>query len=103
MNLEDRELRCVSCGESFVWTAGEQAFYADKRLPHEPKHCRACTRARRSSAVVAPRPAAKVTSAARCSQCGRPTTLPFQPAEGRPVFCKTCYKRRRAPAARHDG
>ncbi len=102
MDVEDRELRCVSCGLAFVWTAGEQAYYADKQLPHEPRHCRACSRARRSPAVAVLRPSAKVTSAATCSQCGRPTTVPFHPSVGRPVFCKTCYKRRRTPVARRD-
>ena len=100
MNMEDRELRCVSCGQAFVWTAGEQAYFADKQLPHEPRHCRACGRVRRSAGPVIPRPAARVTSEARCSQCGRPTTVPFQPSVGRPVFCRTCYQRRRSTTGR---
>lgn len=29
-----------------------------------------------------------------CSGCGtKITALPFQPSEGRPVFCKDCYKK----------
>ena len=97
MHVEDRELRCVSCGQAFVWTAGEQVYFADKHLPNEPRHCRACSRSRRGTALVvaAPRSSARITSAATCSQCGRPTTVPFQPSAGRPVFCRTCYKRRR--------
>jgi len=30
--FQDRTLSCVDCGESFVWTAGEQGFYASKQL-----------------------------------------------------------------------
>lgn len=26
-----------------------------------------------------------------CSECGKETTVPFKPAEGRPVYCKECY------------
>jgi CxxC-x17-CxxC domain-containing protein len=96
MDLQDRTLRCASCDEEFVWTAGEQAFYAEHQLSHEPRHCRAC-KARRSAHPVKPpsRPAAAAATEATCSQCGRPTTVPFRPASGRPVFCRQCYQQRR--------
>ncbi len=76
MALQDRTLRCASCQQDFVWTAGEQAFYAEHQLSHEPRHCRTC-KARRA---VRPVPRATGTAAAAatatvCSQCGRPTTV----------------------------
>ncbi len=92
--LQDRELRCASCGQLFTWTAGEQSYYADKHLSNEPRHCHAC-KARRLAPPSAP-PRASVSSEATCSQCGRPTTVPFRPAEGRPVYCRTCYRHRRS-------
>ena len=101
MPFEDRELRCASCGQPFVWTAGEQAYYADKGLGHEPRHCRRC-KSRRPT-VIRPGPAPPASAAdtrVTCSQCGRPTVVPFLPAAGRPVFCRTCYHRRRASDAR---
>ncbi len=27
-----------------------------------------------------------------CSKCGAETTVPFKPTEGRPVYCRDCYK-----------
>ena len=33
MEFQDKALRCVTCGAEFVWTAGEQAFFAEK-LPY---------------------------------------------------------------------
>ena len=39
------------------------------------------------SSFGGPREMHKVT----CSECGAETEVPFKPAEGRPVFCKTCY------------
>ncbi len=30
-----------------------------------------------------------------CSKCGQPCKVPFKPAEGRPVYCRNCYKPRR--------
>ena len=34
---------------------------------------------------------------ATCSECGQKCTVPFEPKEGRPVFCKECYRKRRPP------
>jgi len=42
MELQDRILTCVDCGAEFVWTAGEQQFFADKNFKNEPKRCKAC-------------------------------------------------------------
>jgi CxxC-x17-CxxC domain-containing protein len=33
-----------------------------------------------------------------CSQCGKETTVPFRPTQGRPVLCRDCFQQRR-PAA----
>jgi len=27
-----------------------------------------------------------------CSDCQKQTKVPFQPIEGRPVYCRDCYK-----------
>ncbi len=32
-----------------------------------------------------------------CAQCGRPTTVPFVPRAGRPVYCQECFAQRRGP------
>jgi hypothetical protein len=36
MEFEDKTLSCVDCGAPFVWTAGEQLFFADKNFKIEP-------------------------------------------------------------------
>ena len=41
MEFQDKTLQCVDCGTDFVWTAGEQAFFADKGFKNEPKRCKA--------------------------------------------------------------
>jgi CxxC-x17-CxxC domain-containing protein len=28
-----------------------------------------------------------------CSDCGNECEVPFKPAEGRPVFCKDCFRK----------
>ena len=36
---EDKTLVCKDCGAEFVFTAGEQEFYAEKGFQNEPTRC----------------------------------------------------------------
>ena len=42
---EDEKLICEDCGCEFVFTAGEQEFYAEKGLTNKPKRCQNCRKA----------------------------------------------------------
>jgi CxxC-x17-CxxC domain-containing protein len=44
----DRTISCVDCGTEFVFTAGEQEFYAQRGFTESPKRCTNC-RARRKA------------------------------------------------------
>ena len=88
MEFQDRILRCVDCGAEFVWTAGEQQFFADKNFKDEPKRCKACKSKRASGRAV--RPETRTT----CSECGAETTVPFKPSQGRPVLCRSCFQKK---------
>lgn len=35
--------------------------------------------------------------AATCAACGAQTTVPFKPTEGRPVYCRDCFRANRPP------
>jgi len=30
-----------------------------------------------------------------CSECGKECEVPFKPTEGRPVYCKECYMKKK--------
>lgn len=94
--FQDRVLKCVDCGTEFVFTAGEQQFYRDKNFKNEPKRCKTCKTKRQASP---PGAGNKVETSAICSQCGRETTVPFRPTQGRPVFCRECFQARKVTAA----
>lgn len=49
MSFEDRILVCRDCGDEFVFTAGEQEFYAQKGFLNNPVRCPECRRARKQS------------------------------------------------------
>ncbi|MBE6036573.1 MAG: cytochrome C551 [Clostridiales bacterium] len=46
--MEDKTLVCQDCGQEFVFTAGEQAFYKEKGFDNEPKRCKACREKRKN-------------------------------------------------------
>lgn len=41
IDLKDKQLTCKICGDSFVFTTGEQEFYRDRGLA-EPRRCPRC-------------------------------------------------------------
>jgi CxxC-x17-CxxC domain-containing protein len=100
MEFQDKVLKCVDCGAEFVFTAGEQLFFHDKQFKNEPKRCKAC-KSRRVANTGNTHSAGyqKVETRTKCSQCGKETTVPFKPTQGRPVFCRECFQQRRSAAA----
>ena len=81
---EDKTLVCRDCGAEFVFTAGEQEFYAEKGFQNEPTRCKACRQARKTRAANGePREMFETT----CAACGAPTRVPFIPKSDRPIYC----------------
>ena len=99
MEFQDRILRCVDCGTEFIWTAGEQQFFADKNFKNEPKRCKGCKSKRAARPVGAGAVRERVETVTTCSACGKETTVPFKPTQGRPVFCKECFQSRKFAGA----
>ncbi len=88
MIFADKTLSCRDCGAEFVFTAGEQEFYAEKGFANEPGRCPECRARRRRERTN------REMHAAVCAQCGAETQVPFRPTEGRPVYCSDCFARR---------
>ncbi len=101
MEFQDRILRCVDCGSEFVWTAGEQQFFADKNFKNEPKRCKSC------KAKIGAAPPGRRRCCARTGGDGDELfglregndSLSFRPTQGRPVFCKECFQSRKFAGA----
>jgi hypothetical protein len=48
--FESKDLTCRDCGQPFIFTAGEQQFFANQDPPlSEPKRCKECRRAKKAS------------------------------------------------------
>lgn len=83
---QDITLKCKDCGKEFVFTAGEQEFYAEKGFQNQPQRCRDCRNAKKNAA----KPQRELFDAV-CAKCGKPAKIPFQPTNDRPVYCSDCF------------
>ncbi len=121
--MSDRTLTCRDCGETFVFTAGEQAFYQERGFS-EPQRCPACRakrKAERNSGGGYDSYAGggsysaggyggghsggggggyssgpRQMYPATCSNCGKATEVPFQPRSDKPVYCRECFAARKS-------
>lgn len=96
IELQDRMIPCIDCGKDFLWSAGEQAFFRDKHLENPPKRCKDCKKAKneRLEAVAAAHKSGvrqRIEVRVKCAKCGEPTSVPFYPSQGRPVYCRSCF------------
>jgi CxxC-x17-CxxC domain-containing protein len=90
---EDRTLTCRDCGEEFIFSGGEQRFFAEKGLTNTPQRCLSCRQvAKRARTAGGPRE----YHAAVCNACGNQAMVPFAPRSDRPVYCSTCFDKVRA-------
>ncbi|HAZ20392.1 MAG TPA: zinc-binding protein [Clostridiales bacterium] len=83
---EDKTLVCKDCNSEFVFTAGEQEFYAEKGFQNEPQRCKACRDTRKNSS----RPTREYFTTT-CAECGKEARVPFQPTNDRAVLCSECF------------
>ena len=86
--FEDKTLGCKECGKEFVFTAGEQEFYASRGFENEPQRCKACRDARKNGGAHT---GTRTMYEATCAACGKVARVPFQPREDRPVYCSDCF------------
>lgn len=92
MSFEDKYLTCKECNCEFVFTVGEQEFYAEKGFQNIPGRCPDCRKRRKaeSRGGYGEREMFEVT----CAACGILTKVPFQPSGDRPVYCSDCFRKR---------
>ncbi len=98
MEAEDKVIVCRDCSSEFVFTAGEQEFFNERGFM-DPVRCPECRSQRRrernnnsgEGAMGGSRPMFDVI----CDACGQPTQVPFEPRQGRPVYCRECFQQQR--------
>ena len=102
MSFEDKTLTCSDCAKTFTFSAGEQEQFQSRGYTNEPKRCPECRQARKSERYGTSGSSygngnssytRREMFPAVCSDCGKETTVPFEPRQGRPVYCSDCYRK----------
>jgi len=96
MSFQDKSIQCSDCGATFTFTADEQELYASRGFVNDPKRCLSCRQARKSErggngSYGSGYRARREMFPATCAECGKDTEVPFEPREGRPVYCRDCF------------
>ena len=96
MSYEDKNLTCTDCSATFVFSADDQSYHAEKGYQNEPKRCPDCRSARRAGGGGGYGGGEREMHPAVCAQCGKDTEVPFRPSGDRPVYCSDCFSKRPA-------
>ena len=96
MAFEDKNIVCADCGQEFVHSGEDQARYAERGFTNDPKRCRECRDKRKAQGGGGGgRRPPRESYEATCAECGASTTVPFKPTQGRPVYCRDCFRAQR--------
>jgi CxxC-x17-CxxC domain-containing protein len=128
MSYADKTITCRDCGTDFVFTSGEQEFYAQKGFTNEPTRCPACRQARKAGGGRSSygyrdsygeresygsrsyddrhsygsrggySRGEREMHSATCASCGREAQVPFVPRGDKPVYCSDCFRQQRQPS-----
>jgi CxxC-x17-CxxC domain-containing protein len=101
----DKTLTCRDCGQAFVFTVGEQDFFASRGFTNDPSRCPECRAARKANRDSSGGYSGGRSSggygreremfSATCAQCGNEARVPFQPRGDKPVYCSDCFATQR--------
>lgn len=81
------KLICKICGKEFVFSKGEQEFFAEKGLKNIPKSCPECREARRKGEET------KVE--VKCQKCGK-TGYFRKKIEAKQIICAECFAKEKS-------
>ena len=102
MSYQEKSITCSDCGTAFIFSVEEQELFASRGYTNEPKRCPTCRQARKAqqggNSSYGNNGSSGYTSQremfpAKCAECGKETTVPFEPRNGRPVYCSDCYRK----------
>lgn len=119
MSYADKTVTCRDCGMEFVFTSGEQEFYAQKGFTNEPTRCPSCRQQRkaggggRSSGYGSGDSygnsryndrggygGQREMHVTTCASCGKEAQVPFVPRGDKPVYCSDCFQQQRQSSGR---
>ena len=117
MSYADKTITCRDCGMDFVFTSGEQEFYAQKGFTNEPTRCPSCRQQRKASGGgrsggygerdsygsrggYSSGGGSREMHTTTCASCGKEAQVPFVPRGDKPVYCSDCFQQQRRSSSR---
>lgn len=86
--FQNKKIPCRDCQKEFVWSVGEQKFFASKGLVNVPSRCPACREAFKNK-----KKAGELDAEIICSKCGAKDRVPFAPRRPETVLCSGCFEK----------
>lgn len=93
MSFIDKKLVCKDCGKEFVWSAGEQKFFADKGFTNAPIRCADCRKKKKEGTSDKTSQISQVLQQIKCKNCGKTSEIPFQPRNPDNILCSECFEK----------
>ena len=88
MSFTDKEIICRDCGTAFVWSAGEQEFFAEKGLVNTPTRCPICRKKKEVKHTF------QTSYDIACAECGKKGQSPIKPPESKNILRQTCFDKK---------
>lgn len=96
MEYKDKTLKCKDCGKDFVFSSGEQDFFAQKGFDREPIRCLECRKAKKGKQSQKRSPTIKTEEITfhtiKCKKCGKSLEVPFKPKFPDEIYCSACFE-----------
>jgi len=96
MSFQDKNLTCRDCGKEFVWTSGEQEFFAQKGFDKPPIRCINCRKKKKEKQQNPQAPAEPTGEifTITCSECSKKTEVDFKPRDMAGILCSECFEKK---------
>ena len=95
MEYKDKTLKCKDCGKDFIFSAGEQDFFAQKGFDREPIRCSECRKAKKQKhgqEINQEQPRETELHIIKCKKCNKTLEVPFKPKFPDEILCAECFE-----------
>lgn len=93
MQYQDQTLTCRDCGKSFLFSARDQEFFAQKGFTNPPTRCKDCRNLRKKAVAEGGGSNSnnKVLHRISCKNCGKSGEMATEPRKPGDVLCSECF------------
>jgi len=87
---QDLTIKCRDCGKSFIFSARDQEFFAQKGYTNMPVRCKDCRNIRKKAGPETGTQNKTLYNIV-CKQCGKSGEMATEPRKPDDVLCSECF------------